>query len=160
MPKGRQQEPGFKAREDVRDVQTVLRQALGIAFVALLPAVVSAFLHPKRPDFANRTREGEITAATAIASAGHYFWIDARAVANYEMGHVPEAMPLNEDHWDDLLPAVLQAWPTGTAAVVYRDSRQCEASEKVAKRLREFNVAPVFVLKGGWDAWLSAQRKQ
>ena len=157
---GPQHALGFKARVEARDVRTILRQALGIAFVALLPAVVSAFFHPKRPDFANRTREGEITVAAATAGTVQYFWIDARAATDYEMGHVPEAMPLNEDHWDDLLPAVLQSWPTGPAAVVYCDSRQCEASEKVAKRLREFNVAPVFVLKGGWDAWLSAQKKQ
>ena len=56
------------------------------------------------------------------------------------------------------LPAVLHAWPTGKPAIVYCDSLACEASEDVAKRLREFGVAPVFVLKGGWQAWLAATK--
>lgn len=60
--------------------------------------------------------------------------------------------------WDELLPAVLEGWPSGKPAIVYCDSRECEASEEVAQRLREFGVAPVFVLRGGWEAWLAAQK--
>lgn len=141
------------------NVRTAFRQALVLALVALLPAVVSALWHPKRPDFANQTRDHEITVAAAMAHRADYLWIDARPVADYERGHIPESLSLNEDQWMDLLPSVLQVWPTGKAAIVYCDSRQCEASEHVARRLREFNVAPVFVLKGGWDAWLAAQKK-
>ena len=77
----------------------------------------------------------------------------------HEAGHVPDSLPLNEDAWVSLLPAVLQAWPAGKPAIVYCDSRRCEASHDVARRLREFNLAPVFVLKGGWEAWRAAQKK-
>ena len=140
-------------------MRKALRQAAGLSFLALLPAAATALLHPKRPDFAVRAREGEITVAATLRSPLAYLWIDARSAAHYQSRHVPGALPLNEDNWDSLLPAVLQAWPTGKPAIVYCDSRQCEASEDVAKRLREFNVAPVFVLKGGWEAWLATQRK-
>ena len=140
-------------------MRVVLRQAAGLAFLALLPAVVAALLHPKRPDFANLAREGEITVAAALRSPSEYLWIDARSAPHYQTRHVPGALPLNEDDWNNLLPAVLQAWPTGRPAIVYCDSRQCEASEAVAKRLREFNVAPVFILKGGWEGWLARQKK-
>ncbi len=127
--------------------------------MAFLPAVLSAFFHPKRPDFGDRPREGEITVATAARRSTDYIWIDARSESHYTTKHIPEALLLNEDEWDDLLPVVLQAWPTGKPAVVYCDSRQCEASDAVAQRLRELNIAPVFVLKGGWEAWEATQKK-
>ena len=138
---------------------TAWKQAVALALLALLPATVAAFLHPKRPDFSNPVRAGEITIATAMRAPTDWLWIDARAASQFERDHIPGALPLNEDAWDDLLPAVLQAWPAGKPAIVYCDSRQCEASEDVAKRLREFGVAPVFVLKGGWAAWLAARKK-
>ena len=138
---------------------TALKQAASLALLALVPAFATALLHPRRPSFTERIREGEIAAADAVNNAAGYLWIDARSAAHFASDHIPGALPLNEDAWDELLPAVLQAWPTGRPAIVYCDSQACEASEDVAKRLREFGVAPVFVLKGGWQAWLSAQRK-
>lgn len=138
---------------------TALKQAASLALLALVPAFATALLHPRRPSFTDRIREGEIAAADAMNNAAGYLWIDARSAAHFASDHIPGALPLNEDAWDELLPAVLQAWPTGRPAIVYCDSQACEASEDVAKRLREFGVAPVFVLKGGWQAWLSAQRK-
>ena len=137
---------------------TAWRQAAILALLALIPAAGTALLHPKRPAFTERIREGEITVADALRRAADYVWIDARAAAPFAARHVPGALSLNEDAWDELLPAVLQAWPAGRPAIVYCDSRECEASEDVAKRLREFGVAPVFVLKGGWEAWLAAQK--
>ena len=138
-------------------MRAAFRQATGLAALALVPAVATALLHPKRPAFTGQTREGEITVAAAMAHSGDYLWIDARTAAHFATQHIPGALPLNEDAWDDLLPAVLQAWPTARPAIVYCDSRECEASEDVAKRLREFGVGPVFVLKGGWQAWQSAR---
>lgn len=142
--------PGFR---------TTLRQAVGLLLLALAPAAIAAFYHPKRPDFANAVAEGEITAAAASQRPADFLWIDARPAVQYAVRHVPGALPLTEDAWDDQLPAVLQAWQDGMPALVYCDSRQCEASEAVARRLREFDLAPVFVLKGGWEAWLAAQDK-
>ena len=137
---------------------TALRQAASLAMLALVPAFATALLHPKRPAFTDQIREGEIVVADVMRAPSEYLWIDARSAAHFAARHVPGALPLNEDAWDELLPAVLEAWPTGRPAIVYCDSRACEASEEVAKRLREFGVAPVFVLKGGWQAWLAATK--
>ena len=139
-------------------MQAALRQAACLAALALVPALATALLHPRRPPFTEKTRAGEISVAEAMRNEAGYLWIDARAEALFAGGHVPGALPLNEDAWDELLPAVLQAWPTGRPAIVYCDTRACDASEAVAKRLREFGVAPVFVLQGGWEAWLAVQR--
>jgi len=44
--------------------------------------------------------------------------------------------------------------------VVYCNSQRCDASREVAVRLRhELQIDNVFVLQGGWNAWLEAQKK-
>lgn len=140
-------------------MRLALRQAFILALLALLPAGLAALLHPKRPSFSDRLHEGEISVEVAQRNPAGYLWIDARSVADYENRHVPSSLPLNEDEWVNLLPAVLEVWSSGKPVIVYCDSRRCRASEDVAKRLREFNLAPVFVLKGGWEAWQAAQEK-
>lgn len=140
-------------------MRRALIQAIVIAVLAAIPAVLSAFFHPKRPDCADTLADGEISARVAIREAGRYFWIDARSARDFDERHIPGALLLNEGDWNTLLPPVMQAWPAGTPAIVYCSSRQCRTSRNVARKLREFDVAPVFELKGGWEAWLALQKK-
>lgn len=136
-----------------------LLQAIALVLLALVPATLSALFHPRRPAFSDPVGPGEIALAEVLRNPGSFLWVDARPDAEYLKGHVPGALRLMEDEWDDLVPAVLQAWPTGKPAVVYCSARQCENSKAVAARLREFNVGQVHVLKGGWEAWQGAQKK-
>jgi rhodanese-related sulfurtransferase len=140
-------------------MRRALLQAVALILLALVPAALSALFHPKRPAFSDPLREGEIAVADVVRDPGGFLWVDARPEAEFAMGHVPGALRLMEEEWDDLVPALLQAWPAGKPAVVYCSSRQCQNSTAVARRLREFNLAPVHVLKGGWEAWLGAQKK-
>ena len=84
--------------------------------------------------------------------------VDARSKTSFEKDHIPGAVLLNEDQWDELLPGVLTAWWPGQSIVVYCDDKLCDSSNAVAKRLRETGLGPVFVLKGGWEAW-KAEKK-
>ena len=136
-----------------------LKQAIALVLLALIPAAFSAFFHPKRPAFSDPVQEGEIAVADALRTPERFVWVDARPDREYAEGHVSGALRLTEDEWNSLVPAVLQAWPTDMPAIVYCSSRQCENSAAVARRLREFNLAPVYVLKGGWEAWMRAQKK-
>ena len=71
--------------------------------------------------------------------------------------HVPGAVLLNETAWTRLMPGFLESWQPGQRVVVYCNSERCGSSEEVARRLqRELNLPDVFVLKGGWAAWLEA----
>ncbi len=140
-------------------MRRTLLQAVALMLLALLPAALSAIFHPKRPTFSVPLRDGEISVSDALRQPGGFLWVDARSAADFAKGHVPGALRLTEEEWDDLLPAVLQAWPMGRAAVVYCNARQCDNSTAVAARLRAFGFAPVHVLKGGWEAWKDAQKK-
>ena len=120
-------------------------------------ALVNGFLNPRAPAWAESEvalGKGELALDAALLRANNILWIDARREADYAQAHIPEALPLNEDSWNELLPAVLAAWQPGRRVIVYCGSPQCQASREVAERLRdEVGLADVFVLKGGWESW-------
>ena len=106
-------------------------------------------------------REGaeEIPAAEAKArfDRGALF-LDARPVANYEMEHIPGALPLPESpaedferHFEVLEPRLRSSFD----AVVYCAGFGCEASHLVAERLKERGIH-VAILNEGWPAWTDA----
>ena len=77
-------------------------------------------------------------------------WVDARSAADFTSAHVPGAVRLTEDNWDELLTELLKAWEPDCVVVVYCSSQKCHASEEVAKRLREeVGLKPVYILRGG-----------
>ncbi len=103
-------------------------------------------------------REGaeEIPAAEAKArfDRGALF-LDARPVANYEMSHIPNAVPLPEDDFDRHFPALEPRLRSSFDAVVYCAGYGCEASHLVAERLKARGIH-VAILNEGWPAWIDA----
>ena len=99
------------------------------------------------------SKENEITLATALAKA-EVLWVDARGVDAYETGHIPGAVLLNEDDWDNLVVGLLDRWNPELTVVVYCSSSSCNASQSVALRLtNDFQFDNIYVLKDGWNAW-------
>lgn len=138
----------------------VLRQAGSVLLLALVPALLATVLHPRRPAWSrDQALVPEVTWATVRDWRGLVLLVDARNAAAYRRQHIPGAFSLDERGWEGLLQAVVAAWRPGGRVVAYCDDRGCEASQSVARRLRrELGVNDVFVLKGGWSAWLEAQR--
>lgn len=118
---------------------------------ALVPALATAFV--ARPQWQAAAAEDEIALVDALAMRPPVLWIDARHASEYAAGHIPGALPLNEDEWSKLIPAVLQRWTPRQTVVVYCNTTGCDASGAVARRLRAAGVSPVHPLHGGWDAW-------
>ena len=82
-------------------------------------------------------------------------WIDARPDDEFARDHVPGAILLNEDRWNELLPQFLAVWSPGKKVVVYCSAQSCDLAREVAERLRkEAQLPDVFVLEGGWEAWV------
>jgi rhodanese-related sulfurtransferase len=135
-------------------MRLALRQTLALLVLALLPAIAAALWHPLRPSW----QSDEVTITAAENWGDTVLWIDARPDADYEKAHIPGAIPLNEDRWDDMLSAVLDHWDANRKIVVYCSSLSCQTSRDVARRLREeVNLPNVFVLQGGWEAWQHSQ---
>jgi rhodanese-related sulfurtransferase len=130
------------------------REALIIILVALVPAGLTAAFHPRRPSWSGETQvPGEETLRTVSGWGENVFWVDARSLEEYDADHVPGAVLLNLENWDQLFPKFLDQWNPDKKIVVYCGAASCGLSREVAERLRKNNIPSVFVLKGGWDAW-------
>ena len=135
-----------------------LRQSIALLVAAVLPALLAAGLHPRRPAWSLAAAAQPEVAWTEVAGWPGALLLDARYAADYGRRHIPGALPLSEPRWEQQLPAVIAAWHPGAPVVVYCDDAGCGASQAVARRLRrELAIDQVYVLKGGWGAWLKAQ---
>ena len=138
----------------------MLRQALMIAALALPPAIGQAIYFRDRVSWHSPVPASEmVTLDQARAWGANSIWIDARPDVDYAREHVPGAILLNEDRWNELLPGLLTVWSPDKKLVVYCSSQSCNASREVARRLRtEAQLKNVFVLEGGWEAWLKKRK--
>jgi rhodanese-related sulfurtransferase len=131
------------------------RSWLALAAVATVCAAGAVGLHPAaRALLSAGGLPDEISAAEARASRRELIWIDARPAGDFSRGHVPEALPLTEERWDEQIEAVVLRWRPGVRVVVYCSSTGCQASRRVADLLRtQYQFDDVWVLRGGWEAW-------
>lgn len=137
-------------------MRPIFRQGLTLALLALAPAIAVALFHPKRPSW----KSDEVPLSLARHWKETVLWIDARPRSDFEKTHVPGAMLLNEDEWNELLPAVLDAWHPDDHIIVYCRTLSCQTSHDVAKRLRtDVGLPEVYVLQGGWESWLDSRKK-
>lgn len=134
-------------------------QAGWLLLVALVPALLTAAFHPRRPEWGRAgDRVTEVSWRQVAVRKEPVLWVDARPEVAFARGHVPGALSVPEELWEERLPAVVRAWQPGMRIVVYCDDRACDTSQSVARRLRrDLGVAEVFVLQGGWRAWNEAQ---
>ena len=137
-----------------------MREIVAMMLLALLPAVAAGLFHPKRPAWTRPVVGNEIELSAALQWGTQVLWVDARARSEFERGHIPGAILLNEDEWERLLDGFLDAWNRDAKVLVYCSSASCEASQGVAARLKnEVQIENVYVLKGGWETWRAVQKK-
>ena len=87
--------------------------------------------------------------------------VDARSRELFEREHIPGAILLSEERWDEGLPVFLTSWQPEHPMVIYCSGQACAASKHVALRLlADLPDAHVYVLKGGFPAWQSKQARR
>ncbi|MBA2622607.1 MAG: hypothetical protein H0U88_03170 [Chthoniobacterales bacterium] len=140
--------------------RTLLVEALLLLGLASLPAIGQAlYLREEVSWHAPAVAKDEVLLEEALGWGDSLLWVDARPDAQFESEHIPGALLLNEDRWNELLPALLTTWGPEKKTVVYCSSQSCAASHDVARRLREeATLKDVYVLHGGWEAWLAAKK--
>jgi len=130
-------------------------QALLILLAAAIPA--GLWVPGGEASIPNNPRDNgtvpRVTFTQAMA-LDPVLWLDARPTAAFTRGHIPGALPLNEDAWETQLIEVLIAWNPGDTIVVYCSTAGCNTSSEVALRLvAETDFEPVLILDGGWEAY-------
>ena len=131
--------------------QTVL-----LLLLALPLAIGEAVYFRNKVSWQSRIPASEIVDIDLARSWGaNAIWVDARPNNDYEKSHVPGAVSLNEDHWNEQLPQFLAQWSPEKKVVIYCSTKSCNLAGDVARRLRdEAQLKEVFVLEGGWEEWL------
>ena len=140
--------------------RSILHDCIFLLLIAAVPAVLAGWLHPKRLEWSwNKPGVSEVNLDEVSRWPPPVLWIDARTDMAFEKQHMPGAVLLNEEEWEQRLPGFLEAWQPQSKVVVYCDSQACDASQAVALRLRrELNLSDIHVLKGGWAAWQKAHQ--
>jgi rhodanese-related sulfurtransferase len=139
-----------------------IRQALILLLLAVAAAWGTHAWHPRAPALylvQEPLRDDEVSMqAVQERWKGDVLWIDARIQEQFDAGHVPGALLLNEQKFDEQLFGHLDMLQANTKPVIiYCSAAKCEASRHVLERLKQtLPVENVFVLKGGWQAWKAA----
>ena len=139
---------------------SLVGQAVILAALALLPAAGEAIYFHDKISWRSAIAPSEMVTVEQARELGDTaIWVDARPDDDFANNHVPGAISLNEDRWNELLPQFLAVWTPGKKVIVYCSSLGCNASREVAHRLRkEAQLSDVFVLEGGWEEWLKMNR--
>jgi rhodanese-related sulfurtransferase len=137
-----------------------IRQALLLLTLAFLPAIGEGIHFRDKVSWQSPVRASDsVTVKQAQIWGNSAIWVDARPDEDFARSHVPGAISLNEDGWNELLPQFLARWSPDKKVVVYCSSLSCNAALEVAKRLRdEAELKNVYVLAGGWEEWLKDQK--
>lgn len=142
----------------------VIRQAVVLLFLASAAAWATHLWHPRAPalHLVQEPLRADEVSMQAIQERwkGGVLWIDARPQEQFDAGHVPGALLLNEQKFEEQLVGHLEALQRNQKPiVVYCSAAKCDASRHVLERLRQLlPIENAFVLKGGWKAWQAARK--
>jgi len=132
-----------------------LRQAAILAALSFVPAIGEALYFRERVSWDVPAASDEVSVATAKTWGARAMWLDARPEDDFKAEHVPGAMLLNQEQFNEQLPNVLNAWSPDKKIIVYCSKKTCGASREIARRLRdEAQLRNVYVLDGGWESWI------
>ena len=134
--------------------------------LAFLPALGEAIYFRNKVSWQSRLSASDVVNVEQAQRWGDsVLWVDARPTEEFDHDHIPGAILLNEDSWNELLPQFLGQWSPEKKVVVYCSAQSCNAAAEVARRLREEAQLKdnegkncVFVLEGGWEEWLKSGR--
>jgi rhodanese-related sulfurtransferase len=145
---------------------SAIRQAVILIFLAAAAAWATHAWHPRAPALylvQEALRDDEVSMQVIKERwNGEVLWIDARIQEQYDEAHIPGAVLLNEQHFEEQLFGLLDTLQTNTKPIIlYCNAAKCDASRKILERLKQtLSIENAFVLKGGWSAWQQVAKKE
>jgi len=83
-------------------------------------------------------------------------FVDARSAEEFAAGHIPGALLLPLDDFDEAVSSWKDLIPLETLLIAYCAGAGCDSSLDVAELLREEGYSRVKVFFGGWEQWKGA----
>lgn len=94
--------------------------------------------------------------AKRLWARGDVFFLDARAAADYALGHIGNAFNLPVANFEEHYPQIAGMFTPETSIIVYCDGMECDLSHDLTKRLRQIGYKNVHILQNGWTVWQKA----
>jgi rhodanese-related sulfurtransferase len=91
--------------------------------------------------------------AYSLWQEGRSLFIDTRERQEYEELHIPGAVNLSPDKWEEMKSSSLAGIPKDRRLVVYCSQERCDAALKVAEKLETLGFTQVMAFLGGFRAW-------
>ena len=103
---------------------------------------------------AERPHEIESVArAREVFDSADVLFVDARSQKDYEDGHIPGAVSLPLDRFDERIESFLKRYPLTQPIVTYCSGRACEDSHSLARFLSEAGYTDVRIFIDGFSGW-------
>ena len=143
--------------------RTVQQSVVIIAGSAVLALAVNAvsphripLMTPPKPVL-QASEVVTLVEARPLWETGVGMFLDARSPADYAAGHIPNAISLPAEAFDQTYPRVAPMLTPDTAIVVYCSGLECDLSHEVMAKLRPFGYKNVRLLVDGWGIWGKAK---
>ena len=98
----------------------------------------------------------ETNEAIAMFEGGQALFIDARTPAEFDAGHIPNAINVPYDEFDSYLELLLEQAPMYNVLVTYCDGAECHSSIELAIKLCNAKLGDTRIFFGGAEEWTKA----
>jgi rhodanese-related sulfurtransferase len=153
-----------------------IKEIMMLVGVSVALALVVNYLSPRGIALVGQwnTAEGIISANTAgdetyriaeidqVTDAAKIFYdddtlfVDARSTADYQSGHIPDAISLPVGQFDEQIESFLERYLPNQPIVTYCSGRTCEESHYLAQLLLDSGFSEVRVFINGFSGWEAA----
>ncbi len=95
-----------------------------------------------------------------VSASENVLIIDARPAVFYELGHIPNAISLPLMDFESSYEKINKEYNLKKfkQIIVYCADRDCDDSDKLAKKLQSKGLDNIVVYKGGWQEWEKIQK--
>jgi rhodanese-related sulfurtransferase len=128
--------------------------SLGLISNAIVPKGIPLIAPPKKAPQAEAFIPLE--KAQEFWSSGGALFLDARRGEDFEAGHIPNALNLPAEEFEEKYSKFAPLLSPESAIVVYCDGPECELSHRLAADLRGQGYTNVHMLFNGWTSWKKA----
>ncbi len=154
--------------ENINITKALWQSALIVLMAAAISLGVNYFRGDGLPLVGHRASEApssgmqtaqeaiSIDEARALFLTNGAVFIDARPAEAFRSGHIPSALNLPPDNFEQLLPGIREQIPLDSLIITYCDGESCSLSEEAALQLSGKGYSHVEVMVDGWSAWQDA----
>jgi len=127
----------------------------GVAIIGNWPSPTDGGEGAVRPPSAEEGDPPFIDLEDAVAKfqSPDIVFIDSRSPADYELGHIKNAINIPFDYIDEAWETVIDSLDRSRGYVVYCSGGECETSLFLGRYLSDLGFPNISVFYGGWSEW-------